>query len=124
MWQDKPADELILRQIEWARIAAFPANTLVNEFTQANILRSIETQSLFTSVDKDSGMPPPVIETVPLSQISEGRLLTKKGRRGDTNSDASESWVTLSSNGSSSFSHVSGSSLDGDLVSRFGVMSQ
>jgi len=122
VWQDAPAHELIARQIGWARIAAFPCNTLVNEFTQPNILRAVETQDLFTSVSKDSGFASPVVETVPLSQISEGRLLTKKkGRRGDTNSDASESWVTLSSNGSS-FSHVSGNSLDGELVSRFGVM--
>jgi hypothetical protein len=122
VWQDAPAHELITRQIGWARIAAFPHNTLVNEFTQPNILRAIETQDLFTSVNKDSGFASPVVETVPLSQISEGRLLTKKkGRRGDTNSDASESWVTLSSNGSS-FSHVSENSLDGELVSRFGVM--
>ena len=63
-----------------------------------------------------------MVETVPLSQISEGRLLTKKGRKDDAGSDASESWVTLSSNASSSFSHVSASSLDGELVSRFGVM--
>ena len=110
-----------MRQIEWARIAAFPSNTLVNEFTQANLLRSIETQDLFTSVCKESGFAKAVVETVPLSQISEGRLLTRKGRKGDAGSDASESWVTLSSNGSS-FSHVSGSSLDGELVSRFGVM--
>jgi hypothetical protein len=122
VWQDAPAHELIARQIGWARIAAFPHNTLVNEFTQSNILRAVETQDLFTSVCKDSGFASPVVETVPLSQISEGRLLTKKkGRKGDVGSDASESWVTLSSNGSS-FSHVSGSSLDGELVSRFGVM--
>ena len=90
---------------------------------QSNILRAIETQSLFTAEGRDSGMPPPVIETVPLSQIGEGRLLTTKKTRpkGDTASDASSSWVTLSSN-ASSFSNVSGGSLDGDFVARFGVM--
>ena len=94
----------------------------MNEFTQPNLLRAIETQNLFTSVSKDSGFAKAVVETVPLSQISEGRLLTRKGRgKGDAGSEASGSWVTLSSNGSS-FSHVSGSSLDGELVSRFGVM--
>ena len=123
VWQDVAEQERLQRQINWARIAAFPAHTLVNAFTQSNILRAIETQSLFTSVGKDSGMPPPVIETVPLSQIGEGKLLTaKKGRpKGDTASDASSSWVTLSSN-ASSFSNVSGGSLDGDFVARFGVM--
>jgi len=124
VWQDVPAHERLQRQITWARIAAFPAHTLVNEFTQSNIMRAIETQSLFTTVDRDSGMPPPVVETVPLSQIGEGRLLTaKKARRkGDAASEASSSWVTLSSN-ASSFSNVSAaSSLDGELVSRFGAL--
>ncbi len=123
VWQDVAEQERLQRQINWARIAAFPAHTLVNAFTQPNILRAIETQSLFTSVDKDSGMPPPVVETVPLSQIGEGRLLTTKKARpkGDTASDASSSWVTLSSN-ASSFSNVSGGSLDGDFVARFGVL--
>jgi hypothetical protein len=121
VWQDTTADEMIMQQISWARIAAFPHNTLVNEFTQPNILRSVETQDLFTSVSKDSGFTKTVVETVPLSQISEGRLLTKKGRKCEAGSDASESWVTLSSN-DSSFSHVSANSLDGELVSKFGVM--
>jgi hypothetical protein len=124
VWQDAPAPERLQRQINWARIAAFPAHTLVSSFTQPNILRSIETQSLFTSVDRDSGVPPPVVETVPLSQIGEGKLLSarKARRKGDAASDASSSWVTLSSN-ASSFSNVSAaSSLDGELVSRFGVV--
>ena len=122
VWQDTSADEMIVRQIEWARIAAFPRNTLVNECTQPNLLRSIETQDLFTSVGKESGSTRVVVETVPLSQISEGRLLTsKKGRKGGAGSDASSSWVTLSSN-ASSYSNVSATSLDGELVSRFGVM--
>ena len=122
VWQDVLDQERLQRQINWA-IAAFPAHTLVNAFTQPNVLRAIETQSLFTSVDTDSGMPPPVVETVPLSQIGEGKLLsTKKARpKGDTASDASSSWVTLSSN-ASSFSNVSGGSLDGEFVARFGVM--
>lgn len=123
VWQDAPEHERLPRQLAWARIAAFPAHTLVNEFTQPSVLRAIETQSLFTAVGKDSGMPPPVVETVPLSQIGEGKLLsTKKARpKGDTASDASSSWVTLSSN-ASSFSNVSGGSLDGEFVARFGVM--
>ena len=123
VWQDAPEHERLPRQLAWARVAAFPAHTLVNEFMQSNILRAIETQSLFTAEGRDSGMPPPVIETVPLSQIGEGRLLTTKKTRpkGDTASDASSSWVTLSSN-ASSFSNVSGGSLDGDFVARFGVM--
>jgi len=122
VWQDAPAPERLQRQINWARIAAFPAHTLVSAFTQPNILRAIETQTLFTSVDKDSGMPPPVVETVPLSQIGERKLLTRKARpKGDVASEASSSWATLSSN-ASSFSNVSvASSLDGELVSRFGV---
>jgi hypothetical protein len=123
VWQDAPAPERLQRQINWARIAAFPAHTLVSAFTQTNILRAIETQTLFTSVDRDSGMPPPVVETVPLSQIGPGKLITarKVRRKGDAGSDTSSSWVTLSSN-ASSFSNVSaGSSLDGELLSRFGV---
>ena len=121
VWQDAPDDERLFHQLAWARIAAFPANTLVNEFTQPSILRSIETQSLFTTVGKESGLPAPVVETVPLSQI--GGLLTRKGRlKGDAASDAGSSWVTLSYN-ASSFSNVSAaSSLDGELVGRFGVM--
>ena len=112
-----------MRQIEWARIAAFPRNTLVNEFTQGNLLGAIATQDLFTSVKKTSVFTSAVVETVPLSQISEGRLLTRKARRKDAGSDGSSSWGTLSSNASSSFSHVSAnSSLDGELVSQFGVM--
>ncbi len=124
VWQDAPDHERLPRQLAWARIAAFPAHTLVNEFTQPNLLRAIETQSLFSSVGKDSGMPPPVVETVPLSQIGEGKLLTtKKARRkADAGSDASSSWVTLSSN-ASSFSNVSAaSSLDGELVAQFGAL--
>lgn len=123
VWQDAPEHERLLRQLAWARIAAFPAHTLVNAVTQPSILRAIETQSLFAAVGTDSGLPPPIVETVPLSQIGEAKLLTaKKARpRGDTASDASSSWVTLSSN-ASTFSNVSGGSLDGDFVARFGVM--
>ncbi len=124
VWQDSPEHERLQRQIVWARIAAFPAHTLVNHFTQPSILRAIETQTLFTSVAKDNnGMPPPVVETVPLSQIGEARLLTTKRARpkGDGASEASSSWATLSSN-ASSFSNVSGtSSLDAEFVSRFGT---
>ena len=66
-------------------------------------------------------LPAQVVETVPLSQIGEHRLLTKRRRgKGDEASDASESWVTLSSNASSKFTSVSGGSLDGELVGRFG----
>ena len=125
VYQDAPPNERLLRQVAWARIAAYPAHTLVNAFTQSNILRAIETQSLFTSVGKDSGMDAHVVETVPLSQIGEGKLLTRKkraGPRGDGESEASSSWVTFSSN-ASSFSHVSGaSSLDGDLLSQLGKL--
>lgn len=123
VYQDAPSSERILRQVGWARIAAFPANTLVNALSQASLLHGIETQSLFTLVGSDSGMETHVVETVPLSQIGEGKLLTRKKRtapRGDGESEASSSWVTLSSN-ASSFSHVSGaSSLDGDLLSQLG----
>ena len=122
--QDAAPDEQLLRQVAWARIAAFPANTLVNALTQADILRAIETQSLFTAVGKGSDVQPQVVETVPLSQIGEGRLLTaKKARRkGDAGSEASSSWATVSS-GASSFSHVSASnSLDNDVVSRLGAL--
>ena len=122
VWQDAPASERLGRQIAWARTAAFPPNTLVNAFTQPNILRQIETQSLFTAVGTESGLPTHVVETVPLSQIGEDRLLTKKARRkGDSASEASSSWVTLSSN-ASSFSNVSAGSVDGQLMSRFGAM--
>ena len=95
----------------------------MNAVTQPTILRAIETQSLFAAVGTDSGLPPPVVETVPLSQIGEAKLLTaKKVRpRGDTASDASSSWVTLSSN-ASTYSNVSGGSLDREFVDRFGVM--
>lgn len=123
VWQDAPEHERLLRQLAWARIAAFPAHTLVNAVTQPSILRAIETQSLFAAVGTDSGLPPPIVETVPLSQIGEAKLLTaKKTRpRGDTASDASSSWVTLSSN-ASTFSNVSGGSLDREFVDRFGVV--
>jgi hypothetical protein len=66
-------------------------------------------------------MPAPVVETVPLSQIGEDRLLSRRKRcKGDAASDASESWVTLSSNASSAFTSVSGGSVDGELIGRFG----
>ena len=69
----------------------------------------------------NAGDPAPcVVETVPLSQISEGRLLSKRQRKSDAASDASSSWVTMSSNGSSAFTSVSGGSLDGELIGRFG----
>ena len=68
-------------------------------------------------------MPTHVIETVPLSQIGEDRLLSKRRRKNDGASDASESWVTMSSRASSSaFTSVSGGSVDGELIGRFGVL--
>ena len=123
VWQDAPVDERIHHQLAWARTAAFPAHTLVNAYTQPNILRAIETQTLFTTSRNAICKPTHVVETVPLSQISEGKLLTRKVRtKCDSASDASSSWVTFSSN-ASSFSNASvGSSLDGELASRFGGM--
>ena len=35
VWQDVGEQERLQRQISWARIAAFPAHTLVNAFTQS-----------------------------------------------------------------------------------------
>jgi hypothetical protein len=90
----------------------------VDESTQRSLLREIETQSLFHgSAAREAGSPlhMQVIETVPLSQTGEER----RGKC-DASSDASASWVTLSSNASSNFTSVSGGSLDGELVGRFG----
>ena len=90
---------------------------------QRALLREIELQALFRGAPEAGsvgGPAPCVVETVPLSQISEGRLLSKRQRKGDAASDASSSWVTMSSNGSSAFTSVSGGSLDGELIGRFG----
>ena len=116
----------LARQLAWAKEAAYPANRQVDETTQRSLLRAIETQTLFQSADgvgPDGPMPAQVVETVPLSQIGEDRLLSRRkhNSKGDAASDASESWVTLSSNASSNFTSVSGGSLDGELIGRFGV---
>lgn len=126
--QDLPPHELIARQIEWARIAAFPANRLVNEFSQSSILSDIEIQTLFRSApaaargDNDALT---VSETVPLSQIPLGRLLAKTKRKGagDGDSSVGSSWATLSSNASSAYSCVSSrTSLDGEFMVEFESM--
>ena len=114
---------LIARQVAWAKLAAFPPNRPVDSTTQRALLREIETQALFRLATEtgNTGDPAPrVVETVPLSQIGEDRLLSKRQRKSDAASDASSSWVTLSSNGSSAFTSVSGGSLDGELIGRFG----
>lgn len=123
VYQDESPTALLTRQIGWARIAAFPPNRLVDHTTQRSILRQVETQVIFQSVsatgDNDV-MTTNVVETVPLSQIGEDRLLSKRRVKGDAASDASSSWVTLSSNASSAYTSVSGGSLDGELIGRFG----
>lgn len=121
VYQDEPPLELLARQIGWAKIAAFPPNRLVDETTQWAILRELETQTLFESASvggRGESMTTNVNETVPLSQIGEGRLLSKRMAKCDAMSDTSSSWVTLSSNASSGFTSVSGGSLDGELVGR------
>lgn len=124
VYQDEAQPMLALaRQLAWAKEAAYPANRKVDESTQRALLREIETQSLFhggAGREAASPLHMQVVETVPLSQIGEERLLSKR-RRGkcDASSDASESWVTLSSNASSNFTSVSGASLDGELIGRF-----
>jgi hypothetical protein len=124
VYQDDAPCALIMRQLGWAKRAAYPPNRQVDETTQRSLLRAIETQTLFQSADGDDidcAMPTPVVETVPLSQIGEDRLLSRRKRaKGDVASDASESWVTLSSNASSNFTSVSGGSVDGELIGRFG----
>ena len=125
VYQDEPQPVLALaRQLAWAKEAAYPANRRVDETTQRALLRDIETQALFRGSAARAAsdpLPAQVVETVPLSQIGEHRLLSKRRRgKGDEASDASESWVTLSSNASSKFTSVSGGSLDGELVGRFG----
>ena len=130
VWQDQPPQILLARQLEWARIAAFPGNTLVNEFSQASLLSDIEIQSLFQtttpSVPTGHARAPAVSETVPLSQIPLGRLIGKARGKGDLDVDSSDvasSWATHSSNGSnasSAYSCVSRGSLDGDLLAEFG----
>tara|TARA_B110000858_G_C17809459_1_gene480117 strand:+ start:826 stop:1971 length:1146 start_codon:yes stop_codon:yes gene_type:complete len=117
VYQDEPPTELLFRQLTWARIASFPANSLVNELTQKTLLLSIETQEIFNHTSNDI-VETSVVETVPLSQIGEDRLLAKKSQRGDAFSDASSSWVTVSSNGSSR-SCASGGSLDSQFLSKF-----
>ena len=120
---EKHPPMLIARQVAWAKLAAFPPNRHVDHTTQRALLREIETQALFGGAVEtgNAGDPTPrVVETVPLSQISEGRLLSKRQRKSDAASDASSSWVTMSSNASSAFTSVSGGSLDGELIGRFG----
>jgi hypothetical protein len=125
--QDRLPHEVIARQIEWARLAAFPADTLVNEFSQSTILSEVETLALFRSaaptVPTGQCRALTVSETVPLSQIPLGRLLAPKGGRGDADSSAGSSWVTLSSNASSAYSCVSSrGSLDGELLVEFDAL--
>jgi len=124
VYQDeKQPSVLIARQVAWAKLAAFPPNRHVDHTTQRALLREIETQVLFQGAPEAGNaddLAPRVVETVPLSQISEGRLLSKRQRKSDAASDASSSWVTMSSNGSSAFTSVSGGSLDGELIGRFG----
>lgn len=128
VYQDEAPSALLMRQLAWAKHAAYPPHKLVGEATQRALLRAIETQALFQrvgGVGPDDATPAHVVETVPLSQIAEDRLLSKRrrGNKGDAASeDASESWVTLSSNASSNFTSVSGGSLDGELIGRFGVL--
>lgn len=118
---------LIARQVAWAKLAAFPANRHVDTETNHALLREIETQVLFNVAKSENNgdLVMRVVETVPLSQISEGRLLSKRQRKSDLGSDASSSWVTMSSNRSSAFTSVSGgSSLDGELIGRFDGLCQ
>lgn len=126
VWQDQPPQNLLARQLEWARIAAFPGNTMVNEFSQASLLSDIEIQSLFRATTPSAptghARVPPVSETVPLCLIPLGRLIGKARGKGDPDADSSDvasSWATLSSNASSFYSCGSRGSLDGDLVTEF-----
>lgn len=127
VWQDKPPSELLAWQLEWARLAAFPGNALVNEFSQTSLLSDVETRSLFRVapplLPAGHARAASVSETVPLSQIPLGRLIAKARRRGEGDADssdlASSSWATLSSNASSAFSCVSRGSLDGELLAEF-----
>ena len=122
VYQDAAPGEILRLQLLWARMAAFPTNERVDEFSQTTILRRIETQELFRSCPK-SGKPHALVtETVPLSQISASAFITNRKKNGKQPSDASSSWASVSSNGSSAFSHVSSGSvksLDGVLVSKF-----
>ena len=123
VWQEKPPADLLARQLEWARLAAYPANTLVNEFSQATILQNIDSQSLFRTtqpVMQGTMRAPQVSETVPLSQIPLGRLPGQGRKKDPEASDAgSSSWVTLSSNASSAYSCVSHTSLDSEFIGQF-----
>ena len=83
---------LIARQVAWAKLAAFPPNRNIDHTTQRALLREIELQALFRGAPEAGsvgGPAPCVVETVPLSQISEGRLLSKRQRKSDAASDAS-----------------------------------
>lgn len=126
VYQDEPPVALLMRQLAWVKVAAFPPNRTVDPATQRSLLREIETQTLFHDTDVaglGDALPSVVVETVPLSQIGEDRLLSKRRRKCDAASDASESWVTLSSRASSSvFTSVSGGSVDGELLGRFGSL--
>ncbi len=122
VYQDDPPQVLLLRQLAWAKAAAYPPNRKLDQETQAALLVEIENQTLFQNADAlpDNALPANVIETVPLSQIGEDRLLSKRRKvKDDPASDASSSWATLSSRASSSFTSVSGESLEGELVERF-----
>ena len=122
VYQDDPPTVLLLRQLAWAKTAAYPPNRKLDEETQAALLVEIENQTIFQKAGAlpNDALPANVVETVPLSQIGEDRLLSKRRKiKGDAASDASSSWATLSSRASSSFTSVSGGSLDGEFVERF-----
>ena len=122
VYQDEPPQVLLLRQLAWAKAAAYPPNRKLDEETQAALLVEIENQTIFQKTDAlpDHTLSANIVETVPLSQIGEDRLLSKRRKvKDDAASDASSSWATLSSRASSTFTSVSGESLEGELVERF-----
>ena len=110
--QDKPPAELLQKQLEWARLAAFPANCSVDEFSQASLLADVETRAVKV---RQAGVVQR-LETVPLSQIPTGRLLARGDSQLDDSSDAASSWATTISSNTSAFSCVSRGSLDNDLL--------
>lgn len=116
-------------QLEWARIAAFPGGERVDATTHDALCTKTRSRALFTLATQPLIAPRSIVMTstrskmapnvLPLSEIPEALLGTGKRQcvESDTNSaSGTSSWITLSSNASSTFSNVSNDSLSG-LVS-------
>lgn len=130
-----PCDNLKL-QLEWGRIAAFPAGERVDASMQNALCAKIESRRLFALGEQGRMAPRPVFmtttrapTTVPLAEIPENLLREDRGGEVDSRSaSGASSWTAPSSRSSSNFSSASHDSLSGlvqgfDCISEFQTLS-